>query len=290
MRPLEAAPPAPVTAAAAGGSEAAGRQSGRVARVARRANGPGIGLLVAIVVVWQALCSAGLIASDTLPAPSTVVTQTVSLINQGTYQSAVGHTLLATVIGWAMGTVLGVALGVWLGLVIQAWRYSMATIEALRAVPPITLVPLLLLLLGFSLQSEIALSFYASFFPIVVYTIAGVRSCSPAHADVASILRLRRRDWVAKVVLPSAFPTMLVGLRIGMGLALALSVVSEMLGNPAGIGYQIGLQQQNINLGALFSYVLTTGALGWLLNAGILGIARASAPHMMRHAGEDAPQ
>lgn len=259
----------------------------QAARIGRHINFLGIAFLVVLVGLWQAGSSAGVVPSSTFPSPASVITQTVDLIRAGTFLPAVGHTLLATLVGWAIGVAVGLALGVWLGLSVQAWRNSMLTIEVLRAVPPITLVPLLLLILGFSLNSEFALSAYGAVFPVIVYTIAGVRRCSPAHADVAIMMGISRMAWIRKVVFPSAFASIIVGLRIGMGMALGLSLVSEILGNPSGIGYEIGLQQTSLNLPALFSFVLVTGALGWLLNEGILGIARTVFPHLMRHAGEE---
>jgi NitT/TauT family transport system permease protein len=179
-------------------------------------------------------------------------------------------------------------LGVLLGLSRTAWRYSMATIEVMRAIPPITLVPVVLLVFGFALRMELVLIVYVAAWPVLVNAIDGVRAVRPELLDLARLLHMSPYERIRRIILPSAMPSIVVGLRLGMSMALVLAVVAEMLGNPAGLGNALVSAQQALQPEEMFAYVFTIGLLGVLLN-GVLrwGSARVM-PSLAAGPGEGA--
>ncbi|MGH3279088.1 MAG: ABC transporter permease, partial [Trebonia sp.] len=255
---------------------AADGEEGRLRGFLTSVNLPGWGFILLVAILWQIAVESGLIAKDVpISGPIQIIQATVDQVTAGALLPAVWHTLYATLVGWVVASVVGIAIGVWLGLSPLAWRYSIASLEAIRAIPGIALVPLLLLIFGFDVKSEIALSALTAVWPVVIFTIAGVQECSPMRYAASRVLHLGNLETVRKIVLPSAVHSIVVGLRLGMQLALALTIVSEAVGNPAGIGYQVINMQSAFNIPALYGYTLCTGLLGYLLNGALTWAMRA---------------
>jgi sulfonate transport system permease protein len=179
------------------------------------------------------------------------------------------HTLRVTLLGWVLAGALGTVLGVILGLSRTAWRYSMASIEVMRAIPPVSLVPVALLVFGFSVRMELTIILFVSAWPVLVNTIDGVRGVRPELGDVARMLRLSRWQRAKKIVLPAALPSIMVGLRLALSLSLVLAVVAEMIGNPSGLGNSLVRASQALQPEQMFAYMFAIGLLGVGLNAGL---------------------
>jgi sulfonate transport system permease protein len=257
-------------------TEAAGRR--RPLRLARVIELPGVLFIVALGGLWELLVDTHGIAYQFLPAPSAIARAADHLAVSGELGPATAHTVVATLIGWLLAGAVGIVAGVALASSRRLWKSSMATIEVLRSLPAIAFVPVAILIFGFSLKMELVVIVYVSQWPVLISTIDGVRSVTPTHRDVARVLRLSRLERIRKIVLPSAAPHVVVGLQLGLGLALALAIVAEMLGNPTGIGYELGAQLSKLQPGNMFAYVILTGLLGICLNAVFLGIVRIAFP------------
>ena len=253
-----------------------------MASMRARTNVAGLLGLLAVLGVWEALVRSGRLDYEYLPAPSATARAAWSLLVSGELGRNVVHTLGVTLLGWTAAAVIGVAAGLLLGLSRTAWRYSMASLEALRTVPPISMVPLALLLFGFSMWTELTVIVYASAWPVLINTIGGVRGVRPELLDVARMLRLARSERIRKVILPAALPSTVVGLRLGLSLALVLAVVAEMAGNPSGLGNALIRAQQALRPDEMFAYVMTIGLLGVALNAAFRALASAALPWLSR--------
>jgi ABC-type nitrate/sulfonate/bicarbonate transport system permease component len=223
--------------------------------------------IVGITVVWELVVRLGLVKLNFLPAPDSIIAAMITLTSTGQLPADLFHTFTALIVGWLVGSTIGLVLGAWLGLSHWTWVYSMASIEVLRALPAIAFVPVAVLLLGFSVEMEFVIIIYVATWPVLINTIDGVRSVSDSHREIAQMMRMTLLDRLRKVVLPSAAPTIYVGLRLSLALSLALAIVAEMVGNPQGMGYQLILQQQALQPAAMFAYIIVVGLLGLLLNS-----------------------
>ncbi|MEW6154622.1 MAG: ABC transporter permease [Actinomycetota bacterium] len=240
----------------------------------------GLATMAALAGGWELVVRTGALDYQYLPAPSAIARAVGPLAASGDLAGHTLHTLRSTLVGWTVAAVFGVALGLWLGLSRGAWRWSMASIEVVRAVPPITLVPVALLAFGFSLRMELTLVVYVAAWTVLVNTIEGVRSVPRELGDVARSLRLGRLETVRKVVLPAAMPSIVVGLRLAMSLALVLAVVAEMIGNPRGLGNALVRAQHALQPEQMFAYVTTIGLAGIALNAALGAAAGRLVPHL----------
>jgi sulfonate transport system permease protein len=152
---------------------------------------------------------------------------------------------------------------------VQTCALPISSLEVMRAIPPVSLVPVALLVFGFSVRMELTIIVFVSAWPVLVNTIDGVRGVRTELLDVARMLRMPRLIRIRKVVLPAAMPSIVVGLRLGLSLSLVLAVVAEMIGNPNGLGNALVSAQQALQPEQMFAYVFAIGLLGIGLNAAV---------------------
>jgi sulfonate transport system permease protein len=241
-------------------------------------NWPGTAVFVLVGLAWEVVIRSGLLEYEYLPAPSAIGLGLGQLAREGTLAPDIAHTLIAVAIGWTVATAVGIALGFLLGLSPTARRYSLASIEVLRPMPGVAFAPVGLLLFGFSLKTEMVVTILPVLWPVLVNTMGGVSGVHPRLYDVSRTFRLSRKDTILHVILPAAMPPIVVGARISLSLALVLTVVAEMVGNPEGLGYGIVREQQALHPDLMFAYIVTVGFIGIVLNAGMLALAETVFP------------
>jgi ABC-type nitrate/sulfonate/bicarbonate transport system permease component len=260
-----------------------------VARALDRINALGVMTMLLLLAVWETLVALSVLEYGYLPAPSAVAEASERLITSGELAQNLVHTAGVTLAGWAGASLVGIALGLLLGLSNTAWRYSFSSLEVIRAVPPVTLVPVALLMFGFSARMELSLILFASAWPVLLSTIGGVRSARDELLDVARVLRLSRPATLAKIVLPGAVRSIVVGLRLALSLSLVLAVVAEMLGNPSGLGHALVAAQQALQPEEMFAYVFAIGLLGVGLNSAFGYVTARTLPWLRNDQGYALP-
>jgi ABC-type nitrate/sulfonate/bicarbonate transport system permease component len=240
----------------------------------RRVNVFGLATACGLILIWQLLLGTGLVHVEYLPAPSGIARALWSLTAQGGLAGDIGHTVGVTLLSWVIASAMGLTFGLLIGSFPEVWRYSMASVELLRSMPSVAFVPVSLLVFAFTVKMELALTVYIAQWLVLVNTVDGVRAVSPQLLEVAKMLRMSWPDRMRKIVLPAAMPVIIVGLRLGLSVSLVLAVVSEMIGNPAGLGYQLIFEQRALQPERMFAYLVVIGGLGVLLNAVLVYIAR----------------
>lgn len=251
----------------------------------RRVNLVGSAVFVLALLLWELLVRTGILTFSYLPPPSDVAVGLGQLLGNGELLTALGHTLLAALSGWAIAGLVGVAAGSLLGLIRPVWTYSMASLEALRALPIVAFVPVAVLLYGFSVQTEIMVAFYAALWPIMLNTVNGMRT-EARLVETGRVLKLSRAEALWKIRLPAATATIVVGLRLGLTTSLVLTLVAEMVGNPAGLGFLLVTKGQALQPGQMFAAVFVIGVTGIVLNAVVMGVARLVFRGQLATAGE----
>jgi len=238
----------------------------------------GICGLLLFFLVWELAVRSGFAAYDYLPAPTAILASALPLVVQGDLLPATAHTVAVALFGWAIAGVIGTCLGVLLGLSKIARDYLMISIEVLRPLPAVALVPLALLLFGFSAETELFVIILPSIWPLLVNVKAGIIAVPTSLRDVSRALRLGKFEAIVKIYIPGAAEFFLVGCRLSLTTALVLAIVTEMIGNPEGLGYAVVREAQALNPTAMFVYVLTTGLLGICFNLMLVGISRMILP------------
>jgi sulfonate transport system permease protein len=238
----------------------------------------GLAVFALVLAAWEAAVRSGAISFEFFPAPSAILAGAAELVRDGILLHDLLHTLVSIAIGWTIAMLVGIGAGLLFGFSPLARRYGLASIELLRPMPGIAFAPLGLLLFGFSLQTELVVTVLPTVWPVMINTMGGIANAQPRLTDVGRTFRLSTSEIVRYLLLPAALPSIVVGARISLGLALVMAIVAEIVGNPEGLGYGIVREQQALHPEFMFAYIAVVGLLGVILNAGVLAITKALWP------------
>jgi len=248
-------------------------------RGGRAANWTGLSVVLAVLVIWQLLVTAKVVSYSSLPGPVEIWHGFRELTGpDGGLAPALEHTVRVVLTAWAIGTGTGCVIGLLLALnrTVASWAY--ATVDLLRSLPVVALIPIAILVWGTGDTTEVILGAYAALWPMLINTAGGVRAVPPRLYDVARTMRMSRTATLRKIVLPATGASMLVGARLALATALVVCVVSEMLGLQSGVGNQLVLEQSAMQPARMWAYVLLVGVLGIVVNAGLVRAFRVVFP------------
>lgn len=234
----------------------------------------GISAPIIILIVWQAASNAGLINKAILPSVTSVVDTGISLIEKGRLQEHILISIIRVVQGFLLGTVLGTVVGVIMAFSKFTNRFLGSLVGILRPVPMIAWVPLLILWLGIGEETKISLITVGTFWPVLLNTIHGIQSVDTKLLEVAKILKKNRFTIILKVIFPAALPSMLTGIRLGMGNAWSCVVTAEMIAASKGIGYMITYARDTSKPAEVLVGVFVIGLIGLLIDTVILRLQK----------------
>lgn len=204
----------------------------------------------------------GIVSPDYLPPFSAMLGALGAQVQTAAFWLALLDTLQGWFLGLAIAVVLGVVVGVGIGIVPVLRELTSSTIEFLRPIPSVALIPLAVLLFGTDLRSTLMLVVYASFWQVLVQTLYGVQDVDPVARETARSFHLGWWSQVRHVVWPSALPYILTGVRLAAAVALILAVTAELIVGAPGLGNQIGEAQAGGAVATMYALVLVTGVLG----------------------------
>jgi NitT/TauT family transport system permease protein len=227
-------------------------------------------LPVATLVAIEIWARAVDLQSDSLAPPSAVATALASAFEDGSVLIATRDTLFSAFAGLSIGGAIGLAFGIALGIFNVFDRLMEVTIEAIRPIPSIALLPIALIALGFGYRMEILIVAFACIWPILILSRAAVGGIEPRLMEVSRALRLSPLDQVRKIIIPAALPRIFLAFRLAAGIALIVAVTVEIAINPIGLGAAIMTAQQALRPDLMLAYLLWIGIVGYLLNTGLV--------------------
>jgi len=229
---------------------------------------PSAAVIAGLVGVWWALVVAT--GSAIFPTPWQVATGTVELIEDGTLWQHIGASLFRVGTGFLLAVAVALPLGLWMGWVPGAFRTLNPIFQILRPISPIAWIPIAILWFGVGNASPIYLIFISSVFPMIVQTTAGVHTIERRYLWAAENFGVSRRRLFARVVIPAVLPQIIVGMRIGLGVAWLVVVAAEMIALRSGLGYLI-IDSRNAGnrYDLVIAGMLLIGSIGLLLDGGM---------------------
>ena len=219
-------------------------------------------------------------SSDAIAPPSAAVLAFGRAVADGSLFQATGFTLWSAAVGLFIGSVAGVLVGIWLGMSRRAGAWGFLTVEVLRPIPSVALIPLAMLVFGFGVRMESAVVAFAVFWPMLVLAQAAARQVDPRLMEVALALGLSRSARLTKIVLPAMVPRLFVALRLGVSIALVVAVTVEIAANPHGMGYAIMVSQQSLDPALMLAWLFWIAVVGYAVNALALWLQRYVALRM----------
>jgi ABC-type nitrate/sulfonate/bicarbonate transport system permease component len=234
----------------------------------------GLAGLVALVVVVEILPRTGLVPRQYFPTSSEIGSALADQLGESTFWTAVGDTLQGWALGLAIASVAGIVLGILIGSSRFTRELTASTIEFLRPIPSVALIPIAVLLFGSDIESKLLLVVYASFWQILIQVLYGVQDVDPVAQDTARAYGLNAWARVRYLTWPTALPYVMTGLRLAAAVALILAVTSELvIGNP-GLGKSIANAQSSGAYTTTYALVVVAGILGVLVNVLFRAIER----------------
>ncbi|QDQ15260.1 ABC transporter permease [Streptomyces spectabilis] len=204
----------------------------RVPRWLRRTTGP-----VLLLALWQLLSATGALSPDTLAPPGTIARVAGDLVEDGSLTSAMGVSLQRVAIGLLLGTAVGTGLALVSGLFRIGEDLVDASVQMLRTVPFVGLIPLFIIWFGIGETPKIAIITLGVSFPLYLNVYAGIRGVDAQLIEAGESLGLSRWGLVRHVILPGALPGAMTGLRYSLGIAWLALVFAEQINADAGIGF-----------------------------------------------------
>jgi len=202
---------------------------------------------------------------------------------------ATRFTLISASLGLGLGAALGLVLGLLLGLSRRAASAAFLSIEVLRPVPSVALIPLAMLVFGFGYRMEFSVVAFATFWPLLILTQAAVRQVEPQLLEVARALGLSPWQRATQIMLPAMLPRLFIALRLGVSIALVVAVTVEIAANPGGMGYAMMIAQQSLAPDLMLAWLFWIGVVGYAINAATLRLQRSIARRMGEPAAEASP-
>jgi ABC-type nitrate/sulfonate/bicarbonate transport system permease component len=227
----------------------------------------GVASVALACALYQVAIIAGLLPSRYFPSIFEIGRTLIELLGTSEYWEAVGHTVRDTGLGLGLAIVVAIPLGIALGIDERVYTLTRFPVEFLRPIPAVAVIPLFVLVTGSGSETKILLAAFSTVFPILLQTIYGVRDVDPLAIQTAQAFRigLGRRLW--RIVVPSALPFIITGLRIACSIGLLVTISTEIIVGAPGIGRAISLAQGAGLEAEMYAYVVTAGLLGVVLNA-----------------------
>ena len=221
-------------------------------------------LPVVLLATWQIASTTGALPATILPAPTAVIDVGGELIGDGTLIANLGVSAARALVGLLAGGTIALALGLATALSPGLRRLLDPTLQAVRTIPHLALIPLVILWFGIDEGAKILLVGWGVFFPIYLNTYHGVTAVDPGLIEMGRVYGMRRGTLFRRVILPGALPSILVGLRFALGIMWLTLIVAETIAANSGIGYMANQAREFSQTDVIVLAILVYACLGKL--------------------------
>jgi sulfonate transport system permease protein len=229
----------------------------------------GLGWLLPIVIVagWELASRTGFIAGNVLPAPSAVAEAFWRLLVSGELIQNIAVSTARALAGFAIGGSIGFVLGLANGVSALSRGLTDTTLQMIRNIPHLALIPLVILWFGIDEEAKLFLVALGVFFPIYVNTLLGIQSVDPQLVEMGRIYGMTRFELFSRVILPGALPAIFVGLRYALGIMWLTLIVAETISASSGLGYMAMQAREFLLIDVVVLSILIYALLGKLADS-----------------------
>jgi sulfonate transport system permease protein len=215
---------------------------------------------------WQIAGDLGWISTLLFPTPLTIAKTFARLVLGGELWTHLRISFVRAALGFLLGAGLGLFFGLLVGLFRRAERSLDPTIQMIRMIPHLAVAPLFVLWFGIGEESKVLLIAKGAFFPLYINTFLGIRNADNKLFEVARVLGFSRAKQVFRLVIPSAMPNILLGVRLSLGVAWLGLVVAELIASTSGIGYMMSDARQFNKTPVVFVGIILFALVGVLVD------------------------
>lgn len=225
----------------------------------------GISVCIALGI-WQLVVDTDRADSRFLTPPSTVAPTLWRILTDGTLTPHIVATCERILVGFALSVPAGIVLGTLCAIYAPVMWALHPVVEAIRAIPPLALLPVFLLLFGIGFRFPVAMVVWVAWVPIFLNTISGIRGVDRKVVEAAAIDGASRPRIARSIQLPLAAPTILTGMRLAMGSSFLVITVAEMLGSTKGLGFYIYNASQTFHIPEMYAAIVVLAVLAFAAN------------------------
>ncbi|WP_245339080.1 ABC transporter permease [Paenibacillus shirakamiensis] len=215
-----------------------------------------------LITTWQLLVQSGYISQLLFPTPYVIAESFLDLILSGELWIQFRISLIRVVLGFLLGGGVGLALGLLVGMYRPTEKLLDPTLQMIRMIPSLAVIPLFILWFGIGEESKLLLIAKTAFFPIYINTFNGIRNVDNKLFEVTRVLGFTRKKQLTKCILPAAVPHMMLGVRLSLGLSWLGLVVAELIASTSGIGYMMSDARQFGDTPVVFVGILMFAGAG----------------------------
>jgi NitT/TauT family transport system permease protein/sulfonate transport system permease protein len=219
-----------------------------------------------LLVLWQLAGTFGWSNVSLIPSPTQVASAIQEMISSGQLFHDAVASLQRVLLGFAAAVFAGCVVGALISWLANHADWLNSPLELLRPIPPIAWIPLAILWFGIGEAPAYFIVFLGAFFPVLTNVVAGIRSTERLHINAALCLGANRGLILREVILPSALPSILIGLRVGFGVAWICVITAELVGAQSGLGYMIQLNRLLLRTDKVVAGMVVIGCLGFAFN------------------------
>ncbi|MFS1290689.1 taurine ABC transporter permease TauC [Pseudomonas piscis] len=238
--------------------------------------------LVGLLALWWAVTASGLVEPLFLPSPGAVLQKGWLLTTSGYMDATLWQHLAASLQRIGLGLGLAVLTAIPVGIAIGANRVARGVLDPLiefyRPIPPLAYLPLIVIWCGIGELSKVLLIYLAIFAPIAIATATGVRTVDPAKLRAAQSLGATRAQLIRHVILPSALPDILTGIRIGLGVGWSTLVAAELIAATSGLGFMVQSAAQFLVTDVVVLGILVIAVIAFAMEMGLRALQRKLVP------------
>jgi len=220
---------------------------------------------IVLLILWEVLARAGVIDTRFFPAPSEILRTLFAMTQTGELQHHIGASLTRLSVGFVVGGVPALVIGVMMGLNSTLRAIVDPLIAATYPIPKSSILPLALLVLGLGEASKIFMVAIGVFYPIAMNAMTGVREISKVYLDVGHNFKASRWDVFRTIALPGAMPTIMTGVKLGVGMGLVLIAIAEMVGAKSGLGFLIWNAWETFAVSQMYVGLFVIALIGFAL-------------------------
>jgi len=234
----------------------------------------GFVLIMLFLGLWEILSRLGRVDFHYLPPISIIANSLYELIGSLEIIRHILISLRRVVMGYLLGASVGYLVGFLCGYISRIYSFLELTLEYLRPMPSIALIPIGILFLGMGDTLNVFIIGWACSWPVFINTMDGVSSTDHIFLNTARTFGLNQWSIVKKVIIPSSVPYVFTGLRVGLGIAVAVDVITEMVVSSSGLGFFIITTSLSFRIPEMYAGIVTIGLFGYILNKSFLLISR----------------
>ena len=234
----------------------------------------GVAFIFLLLAALELADATGLVNRVLVPPPTRVAARLAEIIVSGSVVQPLARTLFLLFLAYAIACPLGIVIGLLMGRIRSVYDLLEPLLEMLRPLPKVALLPPLMIFLGLGTSFKVTIVALGVVFPVIINAIQGARGVDRTLSECARTFGRRRGDVLFSIILPAAAPMIMAGMRVGLGFALILVVLAEMLAGTDGLGYVVIEMQRSFRIVDMYAWLVLLALLGYGLNAAFVALER----------------